>query len=49
MLRVADFYKVSLKQFMESIRDAKPSLSDSEILEMYNHVLLLEGTPSQQT
>lgn len=41
MLRVADFYKVSLKQFMESIRDAKPSLSDSEILEMYNHVLKL--------
>ena len=43
MLRVADFYKVSLKQFMESIRDAKPSLSDSEILEMYNHVLKLPG------
>lgn len=32
MLRVADFYKVSLKQFMESIRDVKPSLNDSEIL-----------------
>lgn len=41
MLRVADFYKVSPKQFVESIRDEKPSLSDSEILDMYNHVLKL--------
>ena len=41
MLRVAEFFKVSPKQFMESIRDVKPSLSDSEILDMHNHVLKL--------
>lgn len=29
MLRVTDFFKVSPKQFMKSIRDAKPSLTDS--------------------
>lgn len=34
MLRVAEFFKVSPKQFMESIRD-------SEILDMHNHVLKL--------
>ena len=41
MLRVAEFFKVSPKQFMESIRDVKPSLNDSEILDMHNHVLKL--------
>lgn len=41
MLRVAEFFKVSPKQFMESIRDTKPSLSDSEILDIHNHVLKL--------
>lgn len=41
MLRVADFFKVSPKQFVKSIRDVKPSLNDSEILDMHNHVLKL--------
>jgi len=41
MLRVSEFFKVSLKQFMKSVYDVKPSCSDSEILNMFNYVLKL--------
>ena len=47
MLRVSEFFKVSLKQFVESIRDTKPSFSDGEILDMYNHVLKLPERAAQ--